>query len=268
MRVPIFQVDAFSDRLFGGNPAAVCPLREWLSDATMQAIASENNLSETAFFVPEGDVFRLRWFTPGREVDLCGHATLASAHVIFRHLEQGRSEVEFLTRSGSLTVSYVDGRLMMDLPSYPARPVDPPAGLFEALGGEPEAVLKANYVMVVYRDETAIRALRPIFDVMDRHGLDEALVTAPGTDCDFVSRFFAPGFGILEDPVTGSAHCALTPYWSDRLGKNQLHARQVSVRGGELFCELRGERVVIAGDAVTYLVGTVSTQTGDTQGES
>jgi len=257
MRIPIYQIDAFTDRLFGGNPAAVCPLESWLPDATMQAIAAENNLSETAFFVPAGDGFELRWFTPAKEVDLCGHATLATGHLVLCHLEPGRERVAFATRSGRLEVSRDGELLALDFPAYPPQKVDAPAGLFDALGHDAEAVLRGNYLMVVYRDEHAVRALKPDFSAMLRAGLDEAIVTARGRECDFVSRFFAPGYGIPEDPVTGSAHCALVPYWADRLGKTRLKARQVSRRGGELLCELRGDRVTIAGRAVLYLEGTI-----------
>ena len=257
MRIPIYQIDAFTDQLFGGNPAAVCPLATWLPDATMQAIAAENNLSETAFFVPADGGFELRWFTPEREVELCGHATLATAHLLLRELDPDRERVAFSTRSGRLEVSRDGELLVMDFPAYPPQPVGAPAGLFEALGHDAEAVLQGNYLMVVYRDERAVRALEPDFGAMTRAGLEEAIVTARGVDCDFVSRFFAPGYGITEDPVTGSAHCTLVPYWAHRLGKIRLHARQVSARGGELYCELRGERVSIAGRAVTYLVGTI-----------
>jgi len=257
MRTPIYQIDAFTDQLFGGNPAAVCPLATWLPDATMQAIAAENNLSETAFFVPADGGFELRWFTPEREVELCGHATLATAHLLLRHLDPDRDRVAFSTRSGRLEVSRDGELLVMDFPAYPPQPVDAPAGLFEALGHDAEAVLRGNYLMVVFRSERAVRALAPDFGAMTRAGLEEAIVTARGVDCDFVSRFFAPGYGIAEDPVTGSAHCTLVPYWAHRLGKIRLHARQVSPRGGELRCELRGERVAIAGRAVTYLEGTI-----------
>ena len=257
MRIPLYQIDAFTDRLFGGNPAAVCPLERWLPDAVMQAIAAENNLSETAFFVPGGDGFELRWFTPEREVDLCGHATLATGHLLLRHLDPDRESVAFSTRSGRLEVNRDGDLLVLDFPAYPPRAVDAPAGLFEALGHDAEAVLQGNYLMVVYRDERAVRALEPDFSAMVRAGLDEAITTARGVDCDFVSRFFAPGYGIPEDPVTGSAHCTLVPYWAGRLGKARLHARQVSARGGELYCELRDDRVRIAGRAVTFLEGTI-----------
>jgi PhzF family phenazine biosynthesis protein len=253
----MYQVDAFTDRLFAGNPAAVCPLERWLDDETMQSIAAENNLSETAFFVAAGDGYHLRWFTPATEVDLCGHATLASGHVVLRVLEPSRSAVAFETRSGRLEVARSGELLVMDLPAYPPRPAQAPTGLIEALGREPEAVLAANYLMAVYPDEVAVRDLRPDFAVMERIGLDEVIVTAPGVDCDLVSRFFAPGYGIDEDPVTGSAHCTLVPYWAGRLAKHRLHARQVSRRGGELFCELKGDRVSIAGASVLYLEGEI-----------
>jgi len=257
MKIPMYQIDAFTDRLFGGNPAAVCPLEEWLPDETMQAIAAENNLSETAFFVPAGEGFDLRWFTPACEVDICGHATLAAAHLILRRLDPSRDRVEFDTRSGRLAVESRDDLLVMDFPAFPPQVVEPPEGLVEAFGTEPEAVLRGVYLMAVYSDEAAVRELEPRVGVMFLHGLDEAIVTAPGKDCDFVSRFFAPGFGIAEDPVTGSAHCTLVPYWAERLGKNELHARQVSERGGELFCRIEGDRVRIAGHAVTYLEGAI-----------
>lgn len=257
MRIPIYQIDAFTDRLFSGNPAAVCPLEGWLPDGLMQAIAAENNLSETAFFVPEGEGFGLRWFTPACEVDLCGHATLATAHLVLNHLEPSWERVAFASRSGPLEVSRQGDRLMMDFPAYPPGPVDPPEGLAECLGAEPEAVLRSNYLMAVFGDPSQVVDLRPRFGAMIARGIDEAVVTAPGEDCDLVSRFFAPGMGIMEDPVTGSAHCTLVPYWAERLGKGELHARQVSERGGELFCRLDGDRVLIAGRAVTYLEGHI-----------
>jgi PhzF family phenazine biosynthesis protein len=257
MRIPIYQIDAFTDRLFAGNPAAVCPLERWLPDAVMQAIAAENNLSETAFLVPQRNGFQLRWFTPAREVDLCGHATLASGWLVLRVLDPGRDLVAFDTRSGSLGVARDGDLLVMDLPAHRPLPAPAPAGLVEALGRVPESVLAANYLMAVYPDDGAIRALNPDFRAMAEAGIDEVLVTAPGDGCDLVSRFFAPGFGIPEDPVTGSAHCALVPYWAERLGKTRLHARQLSRRGGELWCELRGDRVSIAGGAVLYLEGEI-----------
>ena len=258
MGIRFYQIDSFTDEVFSGNPAGVCPLDAWIDDARMQAIATENNLSETAFFVSEGEDYALRWFTPACEVDLCGHATLASALIILTRLEPGRSSVRFHTRSGPLEVSRDGERLVMDFPAWPPGPCTPSPGLVPALGIEPEAVLgsKRDY-LAVYPDMATVLALKPdaggLVD-MDRHAV---ICTAPGEDCDFVSRFFGPAVGIYEDPVTGSAHCTLVPYWSARLGKTSLHARQVSARGGELWCEHQGERVRIAGHAVVYLEGEI-----------
>jgi PhzF family phenazine biosynthesis protein len=258
MRIPMYQIDAFADRPFAGNPAAVCLLEAWLPDETMQAIGAENNLSETAFLVPEGEGYRLRWFTPKVEVDLCGHATLASAYVVFNHLQPDWKRVVFHALSGRLEVARNGDLLMMDFPSRPPRLCDVPEDLVTALRIEPDAVLLAHEYMAVYPDERTVRSLHPdmprLAAVTKEFGV---IVTAPGDDCDFVSRFFAPAVGIPEDPVTGSAHCALTPYWAERLGKKKLHARQVSARGGELWCEDRGDRVAIAGRAVPYLEGTI-----------
>ncbi|MCW8836509.1 MAG: PhzF family phenazine biosynthesis protein [Rhodospirillales bacterium] len=258
MKFPIYQIDAFTDRVFAGNPAAVCPLESWLPDETLQAIAAENNLSETAFFVPKGDDFELRWFTPGVEVDLCGHATLATAHLILSRLERERDEVRFHTKSGLLTVVRDGGLLSMDFPSRPPAPCAPCAGLIEALGGTPEAVLAARDYVVVYGNEDEVRALTP--DMAGLMALDRfaVIATAPGRDCDFVSRFFAPAKGVPEDPVTGSAHCSLVPYWAARLGKDALDARQVSARGGAIRCRNDGDRVHLAGKAVLYMEGMAS----------
>lgn len=257
MKIPLYHVDAFSNRLFRGNPAAVCPLEEWLPDELLQAIAGENNLSETAFFVRRGERYHLRWFTPAVEVDLCGHATLASAFVILRLLDPARRRVEFDTRSGELSVRREGERLAMDFPAKPPSPCEPPPGLIEALGGQPLEVLKADYYLVVYETEAAVRALRPNFPALRAATSAGVIAAAPGEEVDFVSRFFAPAFGIDEDPVTGSAHCTLIPFYAQRLGKWSLHARQVSARGGELYCEHRGERVSIAGDAALYLEGWI-----------
>ena len=256
MTIRLFQVDAFTDRVFAGNPAAVCPLDRWLPDARMQAIAAENNLSETAFFVRQGEVFGLRWFTPTCEVDLCGHATLASAFVILGRLEPDRPSVAFDTRSGRLTVTRDGGRLAMDFPAKPARPVAAPAGLAQDVGGNPSAVLEAGNYMLVYASAAEVTALRPRMAALTDLGTG-VIATAPGDDCDFVSRFFVPAHGIPEDPVTGSTHCTLVPYWAARLGKDDLVARQVSARGGQLFCRAAGDRVRIAGQAVLYLEGEV-----------
>jgi PhzF family phenazine biosynthesis protein len=260
MRLPIYQVDAFTDRLFGGNPAAICPLEHWLPDATMQGIAAENNLSETAFFVREGNEYAVRWFTPAVEVDLCGHATLASAYVIFHLLEPGRERVAFRTmKAGKLAVTRQGDELALDFPAWPPQPVEAPPALAAALGKAPSAVLAARDYLVVYERAEDVATLAP--DLAAVAALDRfaVIVTAPGEgDVDFVSRFFAPARGVPEDPVTGSAHCTLTPYWAARLGKSRLSARQLSHRGGRLTCTLAGDRVSIAGRAVLYLEGTIT----------
>jgi PhzF family phenazine biosynthesis protein len=257
VKIPIYQVDAFTSRLFAGNPAAVCPLEAWLDDAALQAIAAENNLSETAFFVRRSARFHLRWFTPAVEVDLCGHATLATAFVILNHLSPERDSVAFDTQSGELIVRRDGDLLAMDFPARPPQPVRPHERLVDALGTQPDQVLASRDYLVVYHDQEQVRTLQPDMDLVA--GLDRCavIVTAPGRDCDFVSRFFAPAQGVAEDPVTGSAHCTLVPYWSKRLRKTRLHARQISARGGELFCEDMGERVKIAGHAVLYLKGEI-----------
>ncbi len=258
MQVPIYQVDAFTSKLFGGNPAAVCPLKDWLPGATLQAVAAENNLSETAFFVKTGDRHHLRWFTPGREVDLCGHATLAAAHVLLNVLESDSDRVAFDTRSGELRVKRDGNRLSMDFPAKPPAPAEPPAGMLEALGGEPLEFLRGQYYMAVYESESEVRSLTPDFAALARMD-DAVIVTGPGDGekIDFVSRFFAPSYGINEDPVTGSAHCTLIPFWAERKCKWWFEARQVSPRGGELYCELHEDRVTIAGQAVLYLTGAI-----------
>lgn len=261
MRLPIYQVDAFTDRLFGGNPAAVVPLEGWLPDDLLQTIAAENNLSETAFFVPDGSGYELRWFTPAVEVDLCGHATLATACVIATLLDRGRERIDFTTRkAGTLTVTREGGVYTLDFPSRPPEPVEAPhPDLAAALGGPaPSAVLGARDYLVVYENAKDVLALKP--DMARLASVDRfaVCVTAPGSDgVDFVSRFFAPARGIPEDPVTGSAHCMLIPYWARRLGKERLAARQVSRRGGSLRCELAGDRVRIGGEAVLYLEGSI-----------
>jgi PhzF family phenazine biosynthesis protein len=256
MRLPLYQIDAFADAVFGGNPAAVVPLDSWLDDVAMQAIAAENNLSETAFFVREGEGWRLRWFTPTFEIDLCGHATLATAWLISEMLEPGRTRMRFHTRSGALDVARDGVLLTLDFPSRPPQPCSAPPGLAAALGRPPRETGAARDYLCVYGDEADVRALAPDMTVLTK--LDRmVIVTAPGRDCDFVSRFFAPGAGVPEDPVTGSAHCTLIPYWAQRLGKARLNARQLSKRGGVLVCEDRGERVAISGRCVLYLEGTI-----------
>lgn len=257
MRLALHQVDAFTDKVFSGNPAAVVPLDAWLPEATMQSIALENNLSETAFFVPEGDGYRIRWFTPTAEVPLCGHATLASAWVLFHAIGVAGDAITFASASGPLRVRRVGERLALDFPAYPLSDYQGPSDAIAALGRAPREVLgRETLLFAVYQDEADVRALSPDFAALKRSGF-KALATARGSDVDFVSRFFAPTVGIDEDPVTGSAHCSLIPFWAARLGRNRLRARQVSRRGGELDCELVGDRVSIAGRAVRYLEGTI-----------
>lgn len=258
IRIPLYQLDAFADRVFAGNPAAVCPLESWLPDATLQSIAIENALSETAFLVGGGGRYRLRWFTPGAEVDLCGHATLAAASVVFETLEPGRTRVVFDSLSGELAVERDGELLALDFPSRPPAPCGEIPGLSGALGRAPLELLASRDLLAVYASEEDVRALAPDFAALSRIDTFAVIATAPGRDCDFVSRFFAPRVGVPEDPVTGSAHCTLAPYWAARLGKRSLRARQVSARGGELACELRGERVRIAGRVVRYLEGTIT----------
>jgi PhzF family phenazine biosynthesis protein len=257
MRLRLFQVDAFTARVFRGNPAAVVPLERWPSDDLMQSIANENNLSETAFFVARGDEFDLRWFTPTQEVELCGHATLAAGYVVFRFLHPWRSQARFNTKSGPLAVMREAEELALDLPSsrLESRAVDPIYA--QALGREPRELWDGRYAMAVFTKESEVRELAPNFvRVRELHGVG-VIVTAPGDAVDFVSRFFAPNAGIDEDPVTGSAHCVLVPYWSARLSKKRLRARQVSKRSGELACEDRGDRVVLRGRCALYLEGSV-----------
>jgi PhzF family phenazine biosynthesis protein len=255
MELRTFHVDAFADRLFAGNPAAVCPLDVWLPDATMQAIAAENNVSETAFFVPSGDGYDLRWFTPAVETDLCGHATLASAFVIMTQLASTAPELRFQTRSGLLAVTRDGDLFTIDLPAQPPTTCTMPDRFVAALGRPPAQMLGAFKYLAVYDTASEVAALTPDFTVLTGIDRDGVIATAPGADCDFVSRYFAPHAGIPEDPVTGSAHCTLVPYWAARLGKTTLHARQISRRGGELFCELRGDRVRVAGRAVLFSEG-------------
>ena len=259
MKLPLYWVDAFTAKVFAGNPAAVVPLAEWLPDARMQQIAFENGLAETAFFVRTAEGrYHLRWFTPAVEVDLCGHATLASAFVLFTQLGLAGDSVTFDSRSGPLVVTRLsNGLLELDFPSRPAQSCVAPAGLVHALGSTPTHVAQARDILCVFAREENVLALRPDFAALAQLDAYAVIATAPGSNCDFVSRFFAPRAGINEDPVTGSAHCTLIPYWSARLGKTKLCARQVSARGGELWCELRGDRVGIAGHAVLYLHGEI-----------
>lgn len=262
MNLKLFQIDAFTSKLFGGNPAAVVPLDAWLPDATLQAIALENNLAETAFFIPhEGGSadFDLRWFTPTLEMDLCGHATLAAAHVLCRHLGHLAERIRFMSKSGVLSVAVQGDMLTLDFPARPGKPITLPPHVADALGAVPVQVLAARDLLVVFEHESIVRGLAPDMAKISRLDTFAVIVTAPGDTCDFVSRFFAPRAGVPEDPVTGSAHCTLIPYWADRLGRPELQARQVSARGGELFCRHAGNRVHIGGRCVTYLEGTIDT---------
>ena len=259
MTVPIYQADAFTDKLFGGNPAAICPLDEWLPDETMQKIAVENNLAETAFFVKNDTGYKLRWFTPEYEIDLCGHATLASAHILFTELGHAGDTINFETiKAGTLTVKKDGDKYTMDFPSRPAIHIEPPIGLIEALGEKrPLEVLRSRDYFLVYESEKDITDISPDFYALSKMDTVGVIITSKGKNVDFVSRFFAPGAGIPEDPVTGSAHCNLIPYWAAKLGKNKLHAYQLSARKGELLCELKGDRVLMSGKAVTYLKGEI-----------
>ncbi len=257
MKIAFYQVDAFSRKVFGGNPAAVCLLESWLPDDVLQSISAENNLPETAFLVLKSKGrYDLRWFTPTVEIDLCGHATLASGFVIFSFVDSTLTSVDFDTASGLLSVAKSGDLLSMDFPARKPEPAKASPLLSEALGAEPLEVLKARDLMAVFKDETVIKGMNPDFEKLKQ--IPDAfavIVTAPGEESDFVSRFFAPKAGIPEDPVTGSSHCTLIPYWSEKLNTSHLHAYQLSQRGGELFCEHLNDRVRISGHAVLYAAG-------------
>lgn len=251
----IYQVDAFTDHIFGGNPAAVCLMDTWISEELMQQIAMENNLSETAFLVKEEDIFHIRWFTPEMEIDLCGHATLASAHVIFSYLNHKAKTVEFKYGGGSLSVSREADLLTMDFPSISSSETKVTEQLVSGLGKKPIKAMKARDMLALFENEQEIRDLVPDFSALAQIEHLGIIATAPGENVDFVSRFFAPRAGINEDPVTGSAHCMLIPFWSEILGKSTLKAMQLSARGGELYCKNNDDRVLISGKAVTYMIG-------------
>jgi PhzF family phenazine biosynthesis protein len=260
MNIPIYQVDAFTNQLMRGNPAAICPLTEWLADETMGQIAAENNLAETAFFVKRDAHYELRWFTPTTEIDLCGHATLASSYVIFNCLRSEDKVVNFFSpRSGRLSAEKEGDILTLDFPAFSLNEIAPPAGLIEAVGKKPRQIweTQGHKAMLLFENEEDIKSIAPDMQALSRIPYEAIIVTAKGVTSDFVSRVFGPKVGIPEDPVTGAAHCSLTPYWAERLGKEKLYARQISKRGGELFCELRGERVKIGGHAVLYLKGEI-----------
>ncbi len=260
MQLPIFQVDAFTDKVFGGNPAAVCPLEHWLPDDVMRKIAIENSVAETAFFIPLNDGFEIRWFTPEIEMDLCGHATLATAHVIARHLNYSLPSIKFLSKSGELMVTVENELLTLNFPSRKPEPSDIPQIILDAIQVKPVEVLKSRDYVLVFETEEIIRRIEPNQSILNQINLDPGgvVITAKGDEVDFVSRYFTPQASIFEDPVTGSAHCSLIPFWSEKLGKESMLALQVSPRVGKLFCKSLGERVLISGEAVTYLEGSIT----------
>jgi len=259
MKIPIYVVDAFAEKIFTGNPAAVCPLSEWLDDNLMQKIAAENNLAETAFIVNEADGYRIRWFTPVDEVDLCGHATLGSAHVFFNHLGFAEKEITFSSRSGVLKVRNDGDMLTLDFPTDKIEKVDIPNFLLDALSEKPIETYKGNLdYMLVFENQKQIEEAKPVFDLIAQSGTRGVIITSKGNDADFVSRYFAPQFGINEDPATGSAHTTLIPYWHNKTGKTEMKAIQLSKRRGYINCKYMGERVEIAGRAFTYSEGTIN----------
>jgi len=258
MKNKVYYVDAFAEKLFSGNQAAVCPLKEWVPDDVMQSIAAENNLSETAFFTGSKGRYQLRWFTPVSEIDLCGHATLASAYVIFNHVDRPIKEVVFDTKSGVLKVKKEGDLLTMDFPSQMPKECKAPFKLLSALNCKPVEVLKALDYIVVLPDESIVKYIEPDMELMKKLDLRGVAVTAKGKDADFVSRFFVPKYGINEDPVTGSSHCELAPYWSKKLGKKELRAIQLSKRGGEILCKDMGDRILLFGKAVLYMEGVIN----------
>jgi PhzF family phenazine biosynthesis protein len=261
MELNLYQIDAFASRPFEGNPAAVCPIDEWLPDEIMQAIAEENNLSETAFFIPTGDGFHIRWFTPTSEVDLCGHATLASAYVLFNILGYKGDKVVFDSRSGVLTVTKDDEWLVMDFPVQPPVLCEIPQEIVKAFDEAPLECLKSEDYMVVFEREMDIETANPDFEQLKKLDLRGVIITAKSSGYDFITRFFAPKYGVPEDPVTGSAYTQLAPYWASKLGKKRFNVKQVSIRGGELSCEIVDDRVLISGKAIKYLEGKIKIET-------
>ncbi len=258
MEVDIYQIDAFTDTLFGGNPAAVCPLQEWVDAALMQRIAAENNLAETAFFVKNNKGYDIRWFMPHDEIDLCGHATLASAYVIFNYLEPQLQTIHFSSQSGPLQAQRSEnGRITLDFPSRPPKPIPIPKAVFSTFNHTPLEAGASRDLVVLFNSEAEIRSLQ--YDLTPLKDLPYLgiVATAKGDTVDFVSRVFDANATMPEDPVTGSSHCSLVPYWSEKLNKTALHARQLSERVGELYCKLVEERVYLAGDAVLYSKGTI-----------
>lgn len=261
MELPLYQIDAFTSELFKGNPAAVCPLDRWLTDELMQSIAEENNLSETAFFVPKGDGFHIRWFTPKSEVDLCGHATLATAYVLYQILGYRKDHIAFDSRSGNLTVTKDNQWLTMDFPAQPPAPCNIPDEIVKAFNTAPIECLKSEDLIVVFAHEADVESAKPDFGQLMKLDLRGVAITARSDRWDFIARFFAPKYGIFEDPVTGSAYTQLAPYWASRIGSKKFHVKQVSSRGGELTCEVVDDRVYISGMATKYMEGKISLQT-------
>lgn len=257
MEIPLYQIDAFAKRAFEGNPAAVCPLSEWLPDEMMQSIAEENNLSETAFFIPKGDGFHIRWFTPVSEVDLCGHATLASAYVMFHILGHAGDDIVFDSRSGVLTVTRDDDRLILDFPAQPPVLCDTPEEIFNAFDLTPIECLSSEDFIAVFDREIDVELAKPDFEQLKKLDYRGVIITAKSVKYDFVARFFAPKYGIPEDPVTGSAYTQLAPYWVSKMGSKRFKVKQVSPRGGELSCEVVGDRVFITGKAIKYMEGRI-----------
>jgi len=257
MDIPLYQIDAFTDHVFGGNPAAVCPLGEWIDDGLMQSIAEENNLSETAFFVKKGIQYEIRWFTPRVEIELAGHPTLAAAYVIFNYIDPGANKISFSSKSGELVVNREGDLIRMNFPAMEAVKADNNELLNRALGLKPVELYRTRDYLAVYRSQDEVLSIKPDFGLLGQLDCLGIIVSAPGEEVDFVSRCFAPSVGINEDPVTGSAHSTLVPYWAKRLKKDKLHARQLSRRGGELFCRYLGGRVEISGKAVFYLKGMI-----------
>ena len=257
MELTLYQIDAFANKPFEGNPAAICPLNEWLSDELMQSIATENNLSETAYFVKKNKAYHIRWFTPAHEVNLCGHATLASAYVIFNILGNNEKEISFESKSGLLTVKRNNNALEMDFPSQPPVICKTPQQILEAFDESPVECLQSEDYIVVFENEKTVLTANPNLSILSELDLRGVAITSKSNKYDFITRFFAPKYGINEDPVTGSAFTQLIPYWSNKLNKNNLNAKQVSNRGGEIECIYSGERVIISGKAVKYMVGTI-----------
>jgi PhzF family phenazine biosynthesis protein len=258
MKIPLFYVDAFTNEVFKGNPAGVCLLENWLPDEVLQSIASEHNLSETAFVVKNNDFFQIKWFTPKTQVDLCGHATLAAAHVLFKIYNFGSKPIQFLSKSGNLTVyQATDGKITLDFPVLPIKSIEKKTEISECLGKEPLELYTSSDFLAVFKTEKEIQNMKPDFEKLKRLDFRGIIITAPGHDCDYVLRFFAPQVGINEDPVTGSAQCILTPFWSNRIKKQKMLSRQLSERTGKIWTELTGNRVLISGYAIIYMQGTI-----------